>query len=239
MGGSNTIAQLGAMAKSTHSTRVATEFFAFAAEHPIKESGRGSGGLALFCWRMPVELEETALPGVSVIVPRRFGDARGWFSETWNRAQMAEAGLACDFVQDNHSYSADAGTLRGLHYQAPPHAQTKLVRCSRGAVFDVAVDARRGAPTFGQWVGVELSAANGKQMLVPEGFLHGFLTLSPDSEVQYKVSHIYAPESDGAVRWDSLGIDWGISHPPVLSDKDAQAPAFNDWASPFTWEGVE
>lgn len=150
---------------------------------------------------------------------------------------MVEAGFDLDFVQDNHSYSADVGTVRGLHYQAPPHAQDKLVRCSRGAIFDVAVDVRVGSRTFGQWVGVELTAENGKQLFVPKGFLHGFVTREPDTEVQYKVTDIYAPECDGSVRWDSLGINWGV-RAPVLSEKDAAAPSFDDWQSPFTWEGV-
>ncbi|MBI1415662.1 MAG: dTDP-4-dehydrorhamnose 3,5-epimerase [Limimaricola sp.] len=183
-----------------------------------------------------MELEQTALPGVLILTPRRFGDARGWFSETWHRDRLAAAGLALDFVQDNHSFSADAGTLRGLHYQAPPHAQDKLVRCTRGAILDVAVDVRRGSPGYGRWVAVELSAENGRQLLVPHGFLHGFVTRVPDTEVQYKVTDVYAPDCDGAVRWDSLGIDWGCAA-PVLSAKDAAAPAFADWQSPFTWEG--
>lgn len=149
---------------------------------------------------------------------------------------MAEAGLGLEFVQDNHSFSADVGTLRGLHYQAPPHAQDKLVRCSRGEIFDVVVDARAGSPSYGQWVGVELTAENGKQLFVPKGFLHGFVTRAPDTEVQYKVSDIYAPACDGSVRWDSVGIDWELSGTPVLSGKDEAAPAFGNWQSPFAWE---
>jgi len=184
-----------------------------------------------------MQVEPTLLDGVFVLTPRRFGDDRGWFSETWSASRMAEAGLDFAFVQDNHSFSADVGTLRGLHYQAPPHAQDKLVRCTRGAIFDLVVDARVGAPSYGQWIGVELNAENGKQLLVPKGFLHGFVTRLPDTEVQYKVTDIYAPECDGSVRWDSVGIDWGLDGTPVLSDKDAAAPAFADWQSPFTWEG--
>lgn len=151
---------------------------------------------------------------------------------------MADIGLDIDFVQDNHSMSRVTGTLRGLHYQRPPHAQDKLVRCTRGAIFDVAVDIRRGSPTFGQWVGVDLTAANGKQLLVPKGFLHGFVTRLPDTEVQYKCSDIYAPDCDGGIRWDdpTIGIDWGLSGEPVLSGKDKVAPLLADFVSPFEWE---
>lgn len=181
----------------------------------------------------------TALPGVLILTPARFGDARGWFSETWNAARMAEAGLDLAFVQDNHSFSAEKGTLRGLHFQRPPRAQDKLVRCTRGAILDVAVDIRKGSPSYGKWVGVELSAANGQQLLVPKGFLHGFLTLTADCEVQYKCTDVYAPECDGAVAWDSVGIDWGLNGAqPVLSAKDAVAQALADFDSPFAYEGA-
>jgi dTDP-4-dehydrorhamnose 3,5-epimerase len=184
-----------------------------------------------------MQIETTRLPGVVVLTPQRFGDARGWFSETWNGPRLAAAGIAIDWVQDNHSMSAAAGTLRGLHYQRPPHAQDKLVRCSRGAILDVAVDVRVGSPTWGQWVAVELTAENGRQLLVPKGFLHGFVTRVPDTEVQYKCSDVYAPDCDGAVRWDdpALGIDWGVAA-PVLSARDAAAPPFAGWQSPFRWE---
>ena len=183
-----------------------------------------------------MHVTQTTLSGVVLLTPRRFGDARGWFSETWNKRSLAEAGIEADFVQDNHSMSAPIGTLRGLHYQSAPHAQDKLVRCTRGTIFDVAVDARKGAPTYGQWVGYELSAENGAQLYVPKGFLHGFVTRSENAEVQYKCTDYYAPQSDGGVRWDSLGIDWGLTGDPVLSDKDRDAPAFADWNSPFTLE---
>lgn len=179
-----------------------------------------------------MQIETTALEGVLIVTPRRFGDARGWFVETFNADRMAEAGIGIGFVQDNHSYSATKGTLRGLHYQKPPRAQAKLVRCSRGAIWDVAVDARAGSATYGNCVGVELTAENGRQLLVPKGFLHGFVTLTDDTEVQYKCSDVYAPECDGGVRWDSVGIDWGVDD-PVLSDKDRVAPVFADWQSPF------
>jgi dTDP-4-dehydrorhamnose 3,5-epimerase len=173
---------------------------------------------------------------VLVLTPARFGDARGWFSETWNGPRLAAAGLDLAFVQDNHSYSAAEGTLRGLHYQRPPHAQDKLVRCTRGAILDVAVDARAGSATFGTWVAVELTAENGRQLLVPKGFLHGFVTMQPDTEVQYKCTDVYAPDCDGAVRWDDpdLAIDWRLGgRTPILSARDAAAPLWRDWQTPF------
>ncbi|WP_113913677.1 dTDP-4-dehydrorhamnose 3,5-epimerase [Roseovarius dicentrarchi] len=183
-----------------------------------------------------MRIEETTLPGVLILTPRRFGDARGFFGETWNRHRMAEAGLGIDFVQDNHSVSQRAGTVRGLHFQAPPHAQTKLVRCGRGRLFDVAVDIRRGSPTYGSWVGVDLSYENGRQLLVPAGFSHGFVTREDDTEIVYKCSDFYHAASEGAVRWDSCGIDWGLDGAPILSDKDAVAQPLSDLRSPFTLE---
>jgi len=184
-----------------------------------------------------MQIEPTSLPEVLILTPRRFGDARGWFSETWNAARMAEAGLDLPWVQDNHSFSAAKGTVRGLHYQSPPRAQDKLVRCTRGAILDVAVDFRAGSPTFAKWVAVELSAGNGRQLLVPKGYLHGFVTLTDDTEVQYKCTDLYSPEHDGAVRWDdpAIGVDWGTAA-PNLSDKDAKAPLLADVACPFRWE---
>jgi len=187
-----------------------------------------------------LDIEQTKLPGVVLLTPRRFGDPRGFFSESWNRARMAEHGITIDFVKDNHSMSAQVGTVRGLHFQSPPHAQDKLVRCGRGALFDVAVDIRKGSPTYGHWVGYELSAENGRQLLVPLGFLHGFVTRQPDTEICYKCSDYYAPECDGAVRFDcpQIGIDWGMEDTaPVLSDKDAAAQTLSDFDSPFVWEG--
>lgn len=148
---------------------------------------------------------------------------------------MEQAGFDFDFVQDNHSVSTEVGTLRGLHFQSPPHAQAKLVRCGRGCLLDVAVDARKGSPTYGVHVAVELSAENGLQLLIPEGFLHGFITRAPETEVIYKCSDYYAPECDGAVRWDSCGIDWGVNVIPKLSPKDDAAPKFADFDSPFAW----
>ena len=173
---------------------------------------------------------------VKIITPRRFSDDRGFFSETYNARAFKAAGIAADFVQDNHSYSAKRGTVRGLHYQAPPHAQSKLVRVLRGAVIDVAVDARKASPTFGKWVRAELSAENGAQIFVPKGFLHGFVTLEPDTEVAYKVDAFYDGASDGSVKWDDpdLAIDWGVGeYEASLSDKDKRAPGWAAFSSPF------
>ena len=184
-----------------------------------------------------MQIEATALSGVAILTPARFGDARGFFSESWSRKRLAEAGIDIDFVQDNHSVSARAGTVRGLHFQAPPHAQAKLVRCGRGALWDVAVDVRAGSPTYGQWVGVDLTAENGRQLLIPAGFLHGFVTRTDETEIIYKCSDYYAPDCDGSVAWDSVGIDWGLTGAPVLSAKDAAATPLADFKTPFTFEG--
>lgn len=180
------------------------------------------------------DVAPTPLPGVLTITPRRFADGRGFFSELYNARALEACGITAAFVQDNQSLSAKPGTIRGLHYQSPPHAQAKLVRCGRGRLWDVAVDFRRNSDTFGQWYGLELSAENGVQLLIPEGFLHGFVTLESDTEVLYKCSDHYAPECDGTVHWDSLDIDWPLQgRTPVLSDKDAAAPALADVTSPF------
>jgi len=186
-----------------------------------------------------MQIETTPLPGLLILTPQRFGDARGFFSESWNRQRMEAAGIDLDFVQDNHSLSAAVNTVRGLHFQAPPHAQDKLVRCGRGALFDVAVDIRKGSPTYGRWFGTELSAENGRQLLVPKGFLHGFATRAPETEICYKCTDYYAPDCDGAVRFDDakIGIDWGLTGDPVLSGKDAAAQGFADFDSPFVFEG--
>ncbi len=183
-----------------------------------------------------MNIEDTPLDGVKILTPRRFGDDRGWFSETWSATAMEAAGLGTPFVQDNQSFSARRGTVRGLHAQAPPAAQGKLVRVLSGAVLDVAVDARRGSPTFGQWTGVELSAQNGRQLLIPEGFLHAFQTLTADCMVFYKCSRGYAPRTEVSVRFDDpdLAIDWPI--PPeeaIVSDKDGAAPSWRDFRTPF------
>ncbi|SEL28196.1 dTDP-4-dehydrorhamnose 3,5-epimerase [Roseovarius nanhaiticus] len=185
-----------------------------------------------------MQIEKTALPEILILTPRRFEDARGFFAETWNKTRMAEAGLDVDFVQDNHSVSAHAGTLRGLHFQAPPHAQAKLVRCGRGRFLDVAIDIRAGSPRYGQWVAVELSAENGRQLLVPEGFAHGFVTREDDTEIVYKCSDFYDAASDGAIHWDSCGIDWGLSAEPILSEKDAVAPPLDAFSSPFAMKDI-
>lgn len=184
-----------------------------------------------------MKIETTPLDGVLILTPARFGDSRGFFSESWNRKRMEAAGIHLDFVQDNHSLSEQTGTLRGLHYQSPPHAQAKLVRCGRGRLYDVAVDFRAGSPSFGQWIGAELSFENGRQLLIPAGFLHGFVTREPMTEIVYKCSDHYAPDCDGAVRWDDpdIGIDWGLSAPPILSPKDAEAPFLKDAPRPFAY----
>ncbi len=184
-----------------------------------------------------MKIETTRLSDVLILTPRRHGDARGFFSESWNRKTLTEAGVNLpEFVQDNHSFSTAINTLRGLHFQSPPHAQGKLVRCARGRLFDVAVDIRKGSPTYGQWLGEELSFENGRQLWIPAGFLHGFLTLEPDTEIAYKCSDYYAPECDGGVSWDSVGIDWPLQGAPILSQKDAEAPALADFDSPFNHE---
>lgn len=183
-----------------------------------------------------MQIETTSLPDVKLIVPRRFGDDRGWFSETYNARAMAAAGIDTVFVQDNHSRSEDVYTLRGLHYQAPPHAQAKLVRAVRGRVLDVVVDVRPGSPTYLQHVKVVLTESGGEQLYVPRGFLHGFLTLEPGAEVVYKVDAHYNAEADGSVRFDDpeIGVDWGVDPAKItLSGKDRAAPLLADWTNPF------
>ena len=183
-------------------------------------------------------VRETKLSGVLVIEPRRFGDARGFFAETYHAERYREAGVDAAFVQDNMSRSV-GDTLRGLHFQAPPHAQAKLVQVLEGEVFDVAVDLRRGSPTFGAWVGETLSAENGRQLYVPEGFAHGFCVTSESALFAYKCSAFYAPEAEGAVRWDDpdLAIAWPNTE-PLVSGKDRAAPAWVDLASPFAFEAA-
>ena len=186
-----------------------------------------------------MQIKKTMLDGVVHLTPKRFGDHRGFFAETFSKRAYSDVGIGAPFVQDNHSLSAQVGTVRGLHFQAPPHAQAKLVRCGRGAIFDVAVDIRIGSPTWGQWVGFELRADNGAQLYIPAGFAHGFVTLLPDSEIVYKCSDYYAPETEGALRWDDpdIGIKWPLTSAPVLSGKDATAPLLAGFKSPFTFEG--
>ena len=174
-----------------------------------------------------LEVRPLGLRGIVEIRPQRFGDERGFFSEVWNEEKMRESGLDIHFVQDNHSFSAAKGVLRGLHFQLPPAAQKKLIRVSRGSIFDVAVDIRRNSPTFGQWTGMVISAELWNQLLIPEGFAHGFLTLEENCEVQYKVDAPYRPELERAIRFDDpqIGIDWPLATDSVLlSAKDRAAP---------------
>ena len=184
-----------------------------------------------------MKLIETKLQGVFLLEPQVHGDHRGWFTETFNDSILKEAGIDVNFVQDNHSFSAAKGTLRGLHYQLDPKAQTKLVRCTRGAIYDVAIDIRKGSPTYGQWFGVELSAENKKQLLVPKGFAHGFITLTEDVEVQYKVDEYYSPENDRGIIWNDpeIQIEWPIDVKPVLSAKDENAPLLKDAENNFSY----
>jgi dTDP-4-dehydrorhamnose 3,5-epimerase len=185
---------------------------------------------------MSLKVESLAIQDVKLVTPARFGDDRGFFSETYNAQRFKDAGIEADFIQDNHSLSAQRGTVRGLHFQAPPFAQSKLVRVLRGTILDVAVDVRKGSPTYGKWVSAELSAKNGVQIFVPRGFLHGFVTLEPDTEIAYKVDNYYSRECDGAVQWNdpALGIDWGIpANEAVLSEKDAAAQSFAEFETPF------
>ena len=172
-----------------------------------------------------MNVTETRLKGVFILEPKVFGDARGWFMESWSKKKMEEAGLFYDFVQDNQSFSAEKGTLRGLHYQKNPMAQAKLLRCTRGEILDVAVDIRKGSPQYAQWGSVRLSAENKRQLMIPRGFAHGFITLTDDVEVQYKADNYYAPECDGNILWSdpAIGVDWEIA-PTVLSAKDEAAP---------------
>ena len=196
--------------------------------------GRGSSNLR------PSQPDRIQALPVQLIRPKRFSDDRGWFSETWHQARLAELGIDTRFCQDNHSLSRAAGTLRGLHFQTPPHAQTKLVRCVAGSIWDVAVDLRAGSPTYRHWVSATLSADTGDQLFIPAGFGHGFVTLEPDSEVIYKVDDYYAPECDGGIAWDDpdLALPWPLPDGgPVLSDKDGMLPRLKAWNSPFAYDG--
>ncbi|NRA31200.1 MAG: dTDP-4-dehydrorhamnose 3,5-epimerase [Parvularculaceae bacterium] len=177
---------------------------------------------------------------VILVEPKRFGDHRGFFSETFHAQRYEEAGIPGPFVQDNHSLSREVGVLRGLHFQTDPSAQGKLVRCTAGSILDVAVDIRHGSPTFGQWVSAELTADNGHQLWVPVGFAHGFVTLEPDTEVQYKVTGYYDPNADAGLAWDdpAIAVDWGLGgRQPVLSDKDTKHPVLAELPEYFTYQG--
>lgn len=176
-----------------------------------------------------MKLTKTKLEGVVILEPDVFGDHRGFFMESWSKREMEELGLYYDFVQDNHSKSTVKGTLRGIHFQKGDKAQAKLVRCVKGSVLDVAVDLRQGSPTYKQWVAVELSEENKKQLLIPRGFGHGFVTLTDDVEFLYKADNYYAPEADGGIRWNDpeIGVVWGIEN-PILSAKDEKNPLLRD-----------
>ncbi len=186
---------------------------------------------------MQFKLTETPLRDVYILEPKVFGDHRGWFLETWSKRDLEAAGLYYDFVQDNQSYSAHKGTLRGLHFQRGEASQAKLVRCVRGAILDVAVDLRHGSPTYKQWTSVELSAENKREFLVPRGFAHGFVTLTDDVEFLYRVDNYYAPGTEASIRYDDpeFGIDWGFKdgEKPILADKDEAAPYFKDYGILF------
>lgn len=176
-------------------------------------------------------IERLAIPDVWTYTPRRFADERGWFSETFSAVKLADALGELAFVQDNQVLTHARGTLRGMHFQKPPRAQDKFVRVLKGSVLDVAVDIRRGSPTFGKWVAAELSAENGKQIFVPKGFAHGYLTLEPDTEVFYKVSDVYSAADEGGIAWDdpAIGIDWGMPHADILmKDRDREFPRLAD-----------
>ncbi|KCZ85700.1 dTDP-4-dehydrorhamnose 3,5-epimerase [Hyphomonas adhaerens MHS-3] len=205
--------------------------------HRLCANPRASYFRSVYGAIVTLSVEALGIPEVKLITPPRFADARGYFSETFNSANFAAAGIDCNFIQDNQSGSVLVGTIRGLHYQAPPFAQSKLVRVLAGAIIDVAVDVRRGSPTYGQWVKATLTAESGTQIFVPKGFLHGFVTLAPDTVVAYKVDAPYSREHDGSVRWNDpdLAIDWELDgRLPVLSEKDEAAPLMTDFDTPFT-----
>lgn len=181
-----------------------------------------------------MDFMKTKLEGVYIVEPKVFGDRRGFFMESYSKRVFEKAGLYYDFLQDNHSSSTVKGTLRGIHFQRGEKAQAKLVRCARGAVIDVAVDLRPNSPTYKQWVAVELSEENKRQLLIPRGFGHGFVTLTDHVEFLYKADNYYAPEADGGIRWNDpeLNIDWGVEN-PILSEKDANAPLLKDAVTDF------
>jgi dTDP-4-dehydrorhamnose 3,5-epimerase len=179
----------------------------------------------------------TNLQGLCVIEPVVSRDHRGWFMETYHLSKFIGFGINSKFIQDNHSFSTTTGTLRGLHFQKNPKAQAKLVRCTKGAIFDVAVDIRRGSPTYGQWYGVELTEENKKLLFIPKGFAHGYMTLSDQVEVQYKVDEFYAKEYERGIIWNDpmIGIKWPLNHMPVLSTNDKQAPLLQDSDNNFLY----
>lgn len=182
-------------------------------------------------------MEPLEIEGLAVLRPKKFFDARGYFTETFNASAYADAGVGSTFVQDNQSLSLDAGTIRGLHFQTPPEPQAKLIRVIQGSIFDVAVDLRRGSPTYGRWCAVTLTAEAGEQLFVPRGFAHGFCTLEPSTIVAYKVDGYYAPACDSGLRWDDpdLGIPWPVDPAAaIVSDKDAKLRPFMGFDTPFS-----
>jgi dTDP-4-dehydrorhamnose 3,5-epimerase len=186
-----------------------------------------------------MQITPLVIPEVLLITPKRYGDERGWFSETFRQSALEEVGFnGGNFVQDNHVRSTTRGIVRGLHFQNPPHGQAKLLRCVRGAIFDVAVDIRVGSPTYGQWVGAELSSDNAQQLLIPEGFAHGYCTLTDECEVVYKVTGYYAPQAEGALRWNDpeVGIDWTMPNAEINANaRDASASLLSELKSPFVY----
>lgn len=189
-----------------------------------------------------MKVEDAGLPGLKLITPQRIADGRGFFSETYRRNTLAEHGIDHLFVQDNHSLSMPVGVVRGLHFQSPPHAQVKLVRVIRGSILDVVVDIRRGSPSYGRHAAIELSAENWQQLLIPEGFAHGFCTLTEGTEVLYKVNDYYSPEHDRGLLWNdpALGIAWPVSADnAILSERDRKHPSLAELASPFAWNCPE
>lgn len=188
---------------------------------------------------MAIAAAPTKLDGVRILQPVRHKDNRGWFEESWSRRALIKAGIDAEFVQDNHSASDRTGTLRGMHCQTPPDEQSKLVRCTRGAILDVVFDLRTGSPTFEKWQAFELGAENGLQLFIPAGLLHGFMTLHDDTHVQYRTSAYYSPEAELTVRWDSLGIEWPNDVSPILSDRDRHALPYSQIVSPFMYGGAK
>lgn len=183
-----------------------------------------------------MEYIKTNIPEVLIVIPKIFGDHRGWFTETYSKLKYEDQGINIEFIQDNHSYSATKSTLRGLHFQNDPKAQSKLVRCTRGKILDVAVDIRKDSPSYKKWVAVELTAENHKQLFIPKGFAHGFLTLTDDVEVQYKVDEYYDSSCDRSIAYNdpAIGINWGILE-AILSDKDKNAPLLSNSDVNFTF----
>jgi dTDP-4-dehydrorhamnose 3,5-epimerase len=207
----------------------------------VRRSSRNDLTVRRFVRSLPrMIVKELDIPGVIQVTPRRFSDSRGHFCETYNEKAFRDAGITAQFIQDNQSYSAKRGTIRGLHFQLPPDAQAKLVRVLHGSVYDVAVDVRAGSPTYGRWVGATLTAERGEQLFVPRGFAHAFCTLEPDTVVAYKVDGFYAPASDSGLIWNdpTIAVVWPIApQDVVLSDKDQKLGRFADFVSPFSYEG--